>query len=139
MAKSVKFKNDTYLDSTSIVHKKIKLSNLFEYSTEEINTGKKWIDGKDIYSKSFIVGSLPNDTTRFIPHNISNFERPTEIKASWYDSEDNRWYFDCRPGDTARIIITCNDTNLIIQAVGTDWSYRTSGCVVTLEYTKTTD
>lgn len=27
------------------------------YSLEEINTGKKWIDGKDIYRKGFIVGS----------------------------------------------------------------------------------
>lgn len=30
MAKSIKFKNDTYLDSTSIVHKKTKLSDLLE-------------------------------------------------------------------------------------------------------------
>jgi hypothetical protein len=63
----------------------------------------------------------------------------THLDARWFDSVDNRWYELNRSSSNVAIRITCNDTNIIIQAVGTDWSTRTSGTVVTLEYTKTTD
>lgn len=37
-----------------------KITNVNTYSTEEINTGKKWIDGKDIYRRVF-VGTKTSD------------------------------------------------------------------------------
>ncbi len=32
-----------------------RVNNLTTYSTEEIKTGEKWIDGKDIYRKTFVT------------------------------------------------------------------------------------
>ena len=29
----------------------------WDYSTEEVNTGQKWVDGKDIYCKTFVFES----------------------------------------------------------------------------------
>ena len=42
------------------------------YSTDEIDTGKKWIDGKTIYQKVVPLGNLPNSTTKIVNHNILN-------------------------------------------------------------------
>jgi hypothetical protein len=36
--------------------------NVVNYSTEEQNTGIKWIDGKDIYFKTFIIAPLTMST-----------------------------------------------------------------------------
>lgn len=38
-----------------------KITKLLTYSTEETNTGKKWIDGKDIYRKVFIATKTTED------------------------------------------------------------------------------
>lgn len=109
------------------------------YSTDETVVGK-WIDGKPIYRKVFEIGSLPNDTTISIPHGIKNLDTFTDKRASWYDSDDDRWNFDYRKdSDTIIISFVPNNTNLYIRATGTDWSVRTSKCTVTLEYKKTTD
>lgn len=35
-----------------------------KYTTDEIFTGKYWIDGKKIYRKIFYFGTLPNNTTK---------------------------------------------------------------------------
>lgn len=44
------------------------------YSTEEVNTGKKWIDGKDIYSRIY-TGRFPEiTTTQSITITTSPFE-----------------------------------------------------------------
>lgn len=34
-----------------------------DYSTSEVNTGKKWIDGKDIYTKTFVVPNISGSTS----------------------------------------------------------------------------
>lgn len=61
MAKSIKFKNDMYLDSESVVHKKTKLSTMLTYSTIETKIGT-WIDGKTIYRK-IVKGSFNCEQT----------------------------------------------------------------------------
>lgn len=48
-------------------------SGLPDYSTTEQLTGQKWIDGRDIYVKTFNVGALPNNTTVTIQNDIENF------------------------------------------------------------------
>lgn len=59
MEKSVKFKNNIFLDSTSITHDRKQLSEILNqkevYSTDEQIVGR-WIDGKPIYRK-VIVGT----------------------------------------------------------------------------------
>jgi hypothetical protein len=46
--------------------------NGFQYSYEEQWTGNYWVDGKKIYCKVIDCGNLPNNSAKYIPHNILN-------------------------------------------------------------------
>lgn len=65
MSKSIKLSNDIYLDSSSVVHNKKKLSEILNtkdvYSNNEIKTNKVYKDGKPIYRKEMNLGALPNN------------------------------------------------------------------------------
>lgn len=52
-----------------------------DYSTTEINTGAKWIDGSPIYKKTIDFGALPNNTTKYVAHGITNFNLITKIEG----------------------------------------------------------
>ena len=96
------------------------------YSTSEVNTGKKWIDGKPIYRRSFTVSGIGTETWT----NVTN--------ASWINS-------------VARIIDCEVSTNAVSDYGGHPKARITNGYlqswdvagynagVMTLEYTKTTD
>lgn len=43
-----------------------------DYSTEEQNTGVKWIDGKDIWFKTVDTGALPNNTSKTVSMGVLN-------------------------------------------------------------------
>ncbi len=43
-------------------------------TTGEFNTGKKWIDGKDIYRKVIEIPSLPNNSEGTYPLGINNID-----------------------------------------------------------------
>lgn len=47
---------------------------LGSYSTSEQATREKWIDGKTIYKKTVNFGSLPNSTSKNVPHGISGLQ-----------------------------------------------------------------
>lgn len=47
-----------------------KITNANAYSTEEINTGKKWINGKDIYRKVFVATKTSDNLVIKIADNI---------------------------------------------------------------------
>lgn len=55
------------------------------YSTTEHVIGK-WIDDSDVYEKTFHVGSLPNNTTTQIVHDISNLGRVIDISGTGYSN-----------------------------------------------------
>lgn len=57
------------------------LLNNQRYSTDEIDTGKTWIDGKKIYRKVVDCGALPNSTTKTVPHGISNLDWVVDLKG----------------------------------------------------------
>lgn len=115
------------------------INDLNTYSTDEQVVGT-WIDGSPIYRKAIAISSLPNNTTTTYSHDIDNFSRLVNLKATWYDSSDARWYNDIRfDSSTTKICFYCNTTNIIIEGIGTNWSTRASNCVVIIEYTKTTD
>ncbi len=52
-----------------------------KYSTEEQDTGQKWINGKTIYQKTFVMGGLGLATTIKKPHNISNLDLVIRIRG----------------------------------------------------------
>ena len=55
-----------------------------DYSTSEVDTGTKWVDGKTIYKKTFAIPSLSSDN---IPINlgIANLYRVVEVKGFLYN------------------------------------------------------
>lgn len=52
----------------------------FDYSLNEVDTGIKWVNGKNIYRKTVFVSSLPNNTTQAYNHNIS------DVDEIWLDA-----------------------------------------------------
>nr|DAS65368.1 MAG TPA: hypothetical protein [Bacteriophage sp.] len=100
------------------------------YSTDEIVVGT-WIDGKPIYRKVVDIGDLPNNTSKYIDHNI-NIETPIKCSGICYNS-------------AASMVFTlpmCNihiwlDINQICVLTTVDRTNTTAKAII--EYTKTTD
>lgn len=107
------------------------------YSTEEMATGGKWIDGKPIYRTVVDFGTLPNNTTRFVAHNISNID--TMIKYSALADDGTYFVQIPRVGIQATdpIDIFCSREHIYITTRSDLTQYVKT--YVTLEYTKTTD
>ena len=55
------------------------------YSTEEKQIGR-WTDGKPLYQKTIDVGSLPNSSSKLVPHNISDIDFVPLITLTAKDS-----------------------------------------------------
>ena len=62
------------------------------FSSEEQFTGVKDIDGKDIYSKSFIVDSLPNNAEAGFNHGITNIHRLVKLYGSAQNSTNTTFF-----------------------------------------------
>lgn len=78
----------TMIDSNNLAKKAVKADNIDfttmpgnKYSTEEQDTGKKWINGKTIFQKTFAMGGLGLATTIKKPHNISNLDLVIRIQG----------------------------------------------------------
>lgn len=144
MSKSIKFKNNNYLDSSSIVHNRELLKNILDkkevYSTEEQKIGT-WIDGKTAYQKTFVVSTPtePNKDTVVldIPSNIKSF---IKTDAQLFASNINvitriPYYFS-----SENYGMLWNDLNTrTIQMLVTNNLYCNQELIIRLVYTKTTD
>ena len=109
------------------------IDNSNSYSTDEIKTGGKWIDGKPIYRKTWVgttVISGWNIITSLLALDISKvtkieqvYEEDAYIQGNYFASGTDRY----------RCLIRKSDMAIIIDA-DTNKKYT-----VSLEYTKTTD
>ena len=107
------------------------------YSTDEVKTGGKWIDGKPIYRKTISCGALPNNAIKKVAHGISNLGM---IISDTGFATDNLTLYMPVPvtfpnGVSASFYIT--KTEIILNTT-TDYTYY-SDTYITVEYTKTTD
>lgn len=76
-------------DITAGLNAMIQARNInYVYSTSEQKVGT-WIDGKVIYKKTVDCGALPNNTTKYIEHNIGNIGLIIKIEGIGYRSSDN--------------------------------------------------
>jgi len=138
MAKSIKLKNEIYLDSSSIVHNKQSLEKILNYSTEEQIVGK-WIDSKPIYRKVIVITS-GFSTYLSVHHNI-NIDTLITEKSFIYLSE--RW--EPLPAIYLPDIKTYGASVYLINSSQIDYTLsnwavsRLKKIITTLEYTKTTD
>lgn len=109
---------------------------IMDYSTTEVNTGAKWINGSAIYKKTFEVPALPNSTVLSIAHNISNLGIVIKIEGTCHDSGGYQLSMNLPRSSTtdANFIRTVVHGANIEISVGTDRSSYSG--YVTLYYTK---
>lgn len=112
-----------------------------DYSTSEIDTGYKWIDGKTIYKKTVDCGTLPNATVKDIAHNISNVSMIMKIEGIFYSLDYKRFTplpqnFTGNSGMFSGSVLNMrvSDTNISIYSSDNKSAYS---AYVTLYYTKT--
>ena len=109
------------------------------YSTEEVATGGKWIDGKPIYRKTVEIGNLPNNTVKQIANVLSNVDNIVEIRGVAKSSTLGIVlpYIDISGGVTylANIYVS-SKTHL---QVNTNYNFSSYTGFAVIYYTKTTD
>lgn len=107
------------------------------YSTAEVATPDKWVDGKTIYRKTINFGALPNNTAKTVPHGIVGIDRV--IRMYGFASLANGSVrvplpFTSVTSLAAGMALTEEGSTNVVISTGSD---RTSfSGYVTLEYTK---
>lgn len=110
------------------------------YSTNEVKTGGKWIDGKPIYRKVVDFGALPNaseKTVTFDAISDDTFVSITAIAKSSNGTVINIPYTDVN-NIKANITYYIKDNSIVVNtgSINRSEMYK---CYFILEYTKTTD
>lgn len=110
---------------------------IMDYSTNEVNTGAKWIDGSTIYKKTINFGNLGNATTKTVSHGITGLAQL--IKKEGLVKNANGIYLSLDSPSTASTtplgyIRTIVDSTSI--SINTDIDRTNDTAYVTLYYTK---
>ena len=119
----------------------IRGSSLLDYSTTEQNTGRKWIDGKPIYQKTFVpvapatYWSGTNNTIDVSGLNIDNLINTEAQGQNIYNSN----YFSLKmvSDQTNTIVLDPTKSNILVYLGNTNAPARVFD--FTIQYTKTTD
>lgn len=106
------------------------------YSTNEVKTGGKWIDGRPIYRKTISCGALPNNAIKRVKHNITDLDLVTKCYGT--ARYDIYRILLPNPGNvsSSTIEVYVNETEIVIQSNSDRSQYNS---YITIEYTKTTD
>jgi hypothetical protein len=110
------------------------------YSTEEVNTGKKWIDGKPIYRKVLTATLQTNEEVLnlTVSHQLQSL---VSVKGLLSKANTDFVIPYCFiDGSTIYQIYTyCQGSNLFVIPCSSDGTYFNAGCIVRMivEYTKT--
>lgn len=108
-----------------------------DYSTDELDTGIKWIDGKTIYRKTINCGALPNTASKDVAHGITNIDRIVSIEGYAYNPTlHSTMPIPYSTNSTAANVGVNADTTSINIFDGSDRSAFTEA-YITLVYTKT--
>ena len=106
-----------------------------DFSSNEVDTGKKWIDGKPIYEKTISLGALPNNNEIQVDHNIT-FDRVIDYIAIAQNSAGTVLKLPfLSPTSSNNVGATVNATKVTV-FTGSDRSGFTGYC--TIQYTKPT-
>ena len=114
-------------------------SELPAYSTSEVLTAERWINGKPVYRKVVSMGALPNTTAKSIAHGISNLDEHLDLSGvAFHVNGDARIPLPYVSTSTSTVQMHMSKTNVIVTSkidlsVGYDRSYAI------IYYTKTTD
>lgn len=102
------------------------------FSTNEINTGMTWINGKTIYRKVIDFGYLPNNTYREVASGLSNVSICHMYGFATNSSNATITMPEASGGNTIRIVFTAENK---VQ-IGTTYDRTSFYGYVILEYTK---
>ena len=69
------------IPDSSVTADKLDFATRGDYSTAEVDTGRKWIDGKTIYKKTINFGALPNNTSKSVAHGITGITYVIDAKG----------------------------------------------------------
>lgn len=106
---------------------------IMDYSTSEINTGFTWIDGSAIYKKTVNIGTLPNNTTKTVAHNIANFSALIKLEGNFTNGTNSAPIPYSAPTASKNVQAYMDSTNVTI---GTGEDRSAYSGYVTVYYTK---
>ena len=119
--------------------------NIFKYSTSEVKTGYKWIDGKPIYRKIF-TGNMTNTTNSWVnlqQCNLTNADSILDIKGTITNtSSDKRvLLINSFENSSYHCVFSYLGQTDYLQCNVSGWTYSNFGFkyIVAIYYTKTTD
>jgi hypothetical protein len=107
------------------------------FSTSEVATAYKWVDGKTIYKKTINFGSLPNATSKSVAHGISGYENFISF-SGWAKLSGSNVFFSLPHTDTIAansIRVNVNSGNVEVIAGIDRTTFTTS--FITVYFTKT--
>jgi len=107
------------------------------YSTNEINTGKKWINGETIYRKVILTTSPSSTNTWANVGSVSNLSTLISINGTLYGTSDGRILPINDPEPSYEIVTTVINGNVQMKTSST--LFTSKPCHIILEYTKTTN
>lgn len=114
-------------------------SSKLDYSTSEVDTGTKWIDGKKIYAKTIKITSPTIDATTDYAHGISGFSFGW-IQEMFVVRTDNNSVrsLNFAYSTSASAMAQLNPTNLSYRIPATDWNWATAplNLYAVIKYTK---
>ena len=109
-----------------------------DYSTDEQNTGKKWIDGKTIYQKTIILKQnnienytySNNEFLDCLPNDIGDYVNVIQF----YSNRGSSDYIDVGITGGEAVFVP----NLVTHNIYMTSQHQPTTCIVTIEYTKST-
>ena len=103
------------------------------YSTEETDTGKKWIDGKPIYRR-VITGWIPKNVSNY---NVTswNIDKMIDLRGFIVQNNGNTLILPYNVGNGDSLLIYLNNTKTYLVAI-IYGGYATTEATVIIEYTK---
>ncbi len=102
----------------------------YDYSTNEVDTGKKWIDWKPIYRKVIHETNIPAATTNY-SHGIANIDKI--VDTHYIMEQGTSWFYDNSIWYQGRRVGFTTSTIQVISNITADNAW------FIMEYTKTTD
>ena len=105
-------------------------------STSEVDTGMKWIDGRTIYQKTFVMGGLKIAGKTTVPHGITNLGMVINIRGIAKEESIGATINLPHAADQQAYAVTvyADNSNINIQTYADQSGYKTS--FVTIQYIK---
>lgn len=118
----------TSLNNIASAIENMPTSDKINYSTEEQNTGLKWIDGNTIYQKSIEITSFSSSILV-----ISNIDILVYAEGVLTNGQ-NQWFAPYNDNDYAMFVKDPNDN---VKLVLSSWFVNNlTGAIITVRYTK---